>query len=137
MSDMLDVCKWVRHHVVLFEHCDIEYLELEESLQSLISTHIAELNRKHKAELAKALANQWISVDDEKPDENTVVRFWLVLKPVDERQHDSSGNPIPQKDYVQEPYMYTCKWKCWSSIMKPTYWMREPEPPNSIEDTES
>ena len=90
-------------------------------------TDIADKALKRIAELEKQV--KWVSVDDELPDENTKVWFWLVLKPVEERHHDSSGNPIPSSDVVYKPYKHVCKWNCWSSVMKPTHWKPLPSPP--------
>ena len=71
-------------------------------------------------------AGGWISVEDELPDENEVVIFWLVGKPPEECYHDTSGNPICANS---EPYMYECKWRCWSPVMKPSHWQSLPNPP--------
>lgn len=70
--------------------------------------------------------SQWINVSDRLPDENEIVRWWLIGKPPEECQHDSCGNPIAPNC---KPYMYECKYNCWSSVMKPSHWQSLPEPP--------
>ena len=63
---------------------------------------------------------------DRWPDADEIVTWWLVGKPPEECQHDTSVNPIAPNC---KPYMYECKFNCWSSVMKPSHWIRKPQPP--------
>ena len=69
---------------------------------------------------------KWISVEDRLPEEDIKVWWWLVPKLPHESPHDTSGNPIVAKF---DPYMEVKRYRCWSSLTKPKYWQRIPEPP--------
>lgn len=81
--------------------------------------------RERIAELEKQ--GEWISVDDELPESSLVVDWWLIPKPPKECMCNTSGEPICPTS--SKPLLFTCRYKCWSSLYKPTHWRLRPSPP--------
>ena len=106
--------------------------------QLIMATGLQDVNQIEVQAVAKALldsekVSEWISVEDRLPDPDEKVWFWLIPKSSEECPHDTSGKPIVSN---AEPFMDICKWKCWGSLSKPTYWMPLPEPPKVIAHTQ-